>query len=167
MGRDHESNGCGAAALMMLLRHHKLPIRVPSHRDLCECLWLNVDPEIKGQEPGWGYGAYGSDVKRALEGMASVKEKIQHNAIEGDAKQTLGRITKALKTGPVMTAMKGRGFGGKDGHWVVITGCEDGELRYLDPQSTSGSEKRLPEAKFGSHWDYYAFFLKHPCNCAA
>lgn len=61
--------GCGAAALMMLLRHHKLPVRVPSYTQLCECLWLTVDPQIKGHSEG--RGAYGSDVERALEGIIS------------------------------------------------------------------------------------------------
>src|SRR5262245_41267845 len=62
----HEDKGCGAASLMMLLKHHRLPIRTPSYRDLCECLWLTVDPEIKGWKREYGRGAYATDVERAL-----------------------------------------------------------------------------------------------------
>jgi hypothetical protein len=165
-GRDHENIGCGAASLMMLLRHHRLPIRVPSYRDLCECLWLTVDPEVKGWQRKWGRGAYQSDVERALNGMASSdKDYILFSKVdEKDSERAMPRIKKGLGFGPIMSAMKGKGFGAGEGHWVVITGYQDGELRYLDPWLRHGDEKALSSAAFRKHWDGCGFFLKLPCK---
>jgi hypothetical protein len=154
---------------MMLLRHHQLPIRVPSYRDLCECLWLTVDPEIKGWQGKWGRGAYESDVERALTGMASGNnDHILFSKIgEEDAERAIHRIRRALNHGPIMSAMRGKGFGAGEGHWIVITGHQAGELRYLDPWLRRGDERILSGAAFRKHWDGYGFFLKHPCTCAA
>ena len=166
-GRDHENIGCGAASLMMLLRHHELPIRVPSYSELCECLWLTVDPEIKGWHCRYGRGAYPSDVERALKGMASPDRRhIQFSKIEdADAERALRRIGRAISLGPVMSAMKGKGFGSEEGHWIVITGHQADELHYLEPRRRR-QKKCLPRAEFREHWDGCGFFLKHPCKCA-
>ena len=152
----------------MILRHHSLPIRVPSYRDLCECLWLTVDPEIKGWDRRYGKGAYYTDVERALNGMVSTSdETIRYSKIQGKADQALRHLRRALKTGPVMSAMKGKGFGAGEGHWIVITGLEDNELRYLDPWLPRRKERSLSATEFSKHWDDYGFFLKHPCTCPA
>lgn len=168
-GRDHENVACGAACLMMLLRHHEVPIRVPSYRDLCECLWLTVNPEIKGWRRRHGRGAYATDVERALHGMASPNDDhILFSKIEEeDDERALRRLRKALNSGPIMSAMQGKGFGAGEGHWVVITGYQDGELRYLDPWLRRKDERSLSRAAFRRHSDHYGFFLKHPCTCAA
>jgi len=96
---------------MMLLRHHVLPIRVPSYSHLCECLWLTVDPKIKG----WanGRGAYTTDVERALRGMKSQQgHRIQFSRIEDQSPESaLHLIGKALNFGPIMCAMKGNALG--------------------------------------------------------
>ena len=162
-GRVHESVGCGAASLMMLLRHHSPPIQIPSYRDLCECLWLTVDPEIKGHERRYGKGAYGTDVERALKGMVSTED--DYAKIEGTPESALRRLRKALTSGPVMTAMKGKGFGAGEGHWIVITGLQDGEVIYLDPWLRHREKRSLSPTDFRKHWDECAFFLKHRCKC--
>jgi hypothetical protein len=168
-GRDYENFGCGAASLMMLLRHHELPIKVPFYRQLCECLWLTVDPEIKGWSRSDGKGAYESDVERALLGMASPlpdRRHIQFSKInEADPERALHRIARALKIGPVMSAMEGKGFGSGEGHWIVITGHQADKLYYLDPWPRR-QKKHLSRAEFREHWSGYGFFLKHPCTCA-
>jgi hypothetical protein len=168
LNNEHKSSGCGAASLIMLLRHHELPIRIPSYGELCECLWLTVAPEIKGCEAKYGRGAYGTDVHRALKGMKSPDGVgIEFSEIKGDdAKHALRRLTKALKCSPVMCAMKGRGFGGEQGHWVVIIGEKNSELHYLDPQIARREVKVVSHTNFHKHWDGCAFFLKQACKCA-
>jgi hypothetical protein len=171
MGLPHREFGCGAASLMMLMRHHRehLPIPVPKYEDLCECLWLTVDPAIKGQDRKWGKGAYATDVKRALCGMTSIaKGPIKFTQIEdADAGRALRRIRTALRFGPVMVAMRGKGFGGSEGHWVVISGYQDGEIRYLDPLLSRSGQRRLPAARFSEHWDDCGFVLRYPCGCGS
>jgi hypothetical protein len=162
----YEEIGCGAASLMMLLRHHVLPIRVPSYPQLCECLWLMVDPEIKGWARSNGRGAFTTDVERALRGMKSRNsDQIQFSRIEeADPERALRLITKALKLGPVMSTMKGKGFGAGEGHWIVVTGLQDGGLQCRDPWHNK--RRSLSLVEFRKHWDGDAFFLTHPCKCA-
>ena len=169
MGHPHQEFGCGAASLMMLLRHHRehLPVPLPRYGQLCECLWLTVDPAIKGYDRKWGKGAYATDVERALNGMTSVaNRRIKYTAInDANAGRALRRIRTALRFGPVMAAMRGKGFGGLNGHWVVITGCRNDEIRYLDPQLSGSGERCLATGKFADHWDGYGLVLKHSCRC--
>lgn len=168
--REYENFGCGAASLMMLLCHHRLPMKVPSYPQLCECLWLNVEPEIKGWPRSDGKGAYESDVKRALKGMASPRPNRRHIQFskidDADPERALRRIVKALRIGPVMSAMEGKGFGSGEGHWIVITGDEADGLHYLDPWRRRQRD-RLSRTEFCEHWSRYGFFLEHPCTCAA
>jgi len=170
MGRRYQKIGCGAASLMMLLRHHRehLPILVPRYDDLCECLWLTVDPALKGQDRKWGKGAYAIDVQRALDGMRSSKRRIRYATInDADAGRAIRRIRTALKFGPVMVAMRGKGFGGLGGHWVVIAGYDSHEFRYLDPQLSHAEVQCLAMAEFSEHWDGFGFVLRHSCGCAS
>jgi hypothetical protein len=155
---------------MMLLCHHKLPVKAPSYPQLCECLWLNVDPEIKGWSRKDGRGAYESDVERALRGMASPPPKrgrIRFSKIdEPGSDAALRRIKLALRVGPVMSAMEGTGFGSGEGHWIVITGVEGDRIYYLDPW-TRRQKRSLSITEFRKHWSRYGFFLKHLCLCGA
>jgi hypothetical protein len=153
---------------MMLLRHHQLPIPVPSYRQLCECLWLTVNPEIKGWPRRYGRGAYTTDVERALTGMASRDDDHVHfsKIEEKNAERAFHLIGKALNLGPVMSAVKGKGFGAGGGHWIVITSIQNNELRYLDPWLRRRTERSLSHIGFRKHWDEYALFLTHPCDCS-
>lgn len=68
----------------------------PSYSELCECLWLTVDPEIKGWLRRYGKGAYCTDVERALRGMASFRGgQIHFSKIEEEgAERALRRLAK-------------------------------------------------------------------------
>ena len=164
----HRGFGCGVAALMMLLRHHQVPVPVPSYRQLCVCLWLTVPPSIKGWPQGSGMAAYSTDVERALYGLQSpTGKKIKFAAITDEEPEVaLQSIRKALKVGPVMTGMWGRGFGGDFGHWIVVIGYQNGELLYLDPWCLRKQVRHLPAQDFPQHWASYALYFRHPCNCA-
>jgi hypothetical protein len=163
----HRGFGCGVASLMMLLRHHRIPVPVPSYRQLCVCLWLSVPPSIKGWQQSDGMGAYWTDVERALRGMGSTNgELIKFSSITHEDPETaLKSIRRALKVGPVMTGMWGRGFGGASGHWIVIVGYEKGKLLYLDPSCLRKKVLHLPAEDFPQHWASYALYLRHPCHC--
>jgi hypothetical protein len=105
VGGQNSNIGCGSASVMMLLRHHELPIRVPSYSDLCQCLWLTVDPEIKGYDRAWGRGAYVNDVEPALQGLASPDDRhIHFQKIKARA------VEKALPISEFQTHWDGVGF---------------------------------------------------------
>jgi ABC-type bacteriocin/lantibiotic exporter with double-glycine peptidase domain len=92
-------------------------------------------------------------------------EGVRYSKIEGNADHALRRLGKALESGPAMAAMNGKGFGAGEGHWIVITGHENNELRYLDPWFPRRTERSLSATEFRKHWDDFGFFLIHPCNC--
>ena len=100
--------------------------------------------------------------------MASHKGKrITFGTITHEDPQAVFKsIRSAVKSAPVMTAMRGRGFGGKLGHWIVVIGHEAGELLYLDPWCLRKEVWHISGEEFSQHWASYAVFLKHSCFCA-
>jgi hypothetical protein len=93
-------------------------------------------------------------------------ENVQFSMIEQtNAQFALDQIRKALYVGPVMCAFKGK-FGAEQGDWIVITGDQEGELRYRDPWPRR-QKKVMSYDEFRKHGDGYGFFLTHPCKCPA
>lgn len=121
-------SGCGPTCLSMV------------------AVYLTGDP---GMDPGWmgefaserGYGVEGSGSAWALFSEGGKELGFDVTEIPLDE----NRIAANLEVGNPVVAVMGPGDFTTSGHFIVLTGYENGKLKVNDPNSTENSEKL---------WDY-------------
>lgn len=150
---SHARYGCGVAATMMLLKHRRAA-PTPRYSQLCSALQITTPPSQKA----WWYegqtalGAYPEDVTRYLR-----SKSLPYLATYKRSRHRLAVVLRRLRNGPVMVGMKpDKGRWGSSGHWIVLVGREETDLRYLDPQFRAGTvhqPRTITLAEFWRHWD--------------
>lgn len=159
--------GCGVACLMMLLKCHCQPERVPSYEALGKDLRAAKPPKRKGYS--WypaesGKAAWVDDVMRWL-----TRKKISYvccysnywlDEARNKPLRKTGRVVfELVRNGPVMAGVVGK-TGGKDGHWIVLTDIDSRTLHYTDPYKKRANRKPLSRSQFLKDWDGTAIAIQ-------
>jgi len=160
IGKVNENTGCGVASTMMILRNVCESKNLPTYKELAECLWVNVNPEIKGFNKGYGKGVDFDDVVMFLKRVSSVYDFHYHKL---EKSNYINKLKNVLHNYPVMAAMEndvnGRWSGG---HWIVLYGYGKSVIQYLDPQYKSSNrlhDETMSIEEFSKLWSGYAVWV--------
>ncbi|AMQ28344.1 TPA: C39 family peptidase [Legionella pneumophila] len=143
--KPYSDTGCGVACLFMLLKFIQLQ-PLPTWKDLCDALKLDVSPIKKGysiDDPE--IGLYPEDLFRYVI-QQNLPFRMQFFDDEWEA---------SLKNVPIMVLLDGilKEFP-NEAHWVVLIAYKNKQFTYLDPWYEEEKDylKTISWTKFKSHY---------------
>jgi hypothetical protein len=153
-GNRYSNFGCGAACLLMLLRHRYIDRSFPDYESLCKQLRIEMLPSEKGYpySDDLGPGAYPEDIRDWLSAGG-----IAFTAATDQDSETPRGILDQLSREPVMVGIDD----GLTGHWIVFVKKCAQSVMYFDPfrLSTESYRRYFRLNTFREIWDGHAFWL--------